>query len=108
MRVFRLAKLAKIFRVVRVMKVFSELRKMAASLAGSFSALFWCFVMLFLILYVFGLVIVQGLTIYLLEQKKVLGEEIFSQENQDLVAQFGSMERTMYTLYKTSVGGEAW
>eukprot|EP00403_Amphidinium_massartii_P023511 CAMPEP_0178388306 /NCGR_PEP_ID=MMETSP0689_2-20121128/9521_1 /TAXON_ID=160604 /ORGANISM="Amphidinium massartii, Strain CS-259" /LENGTH=688 /DNA_ID=CAMNT_0020008697 /DNA_START=139 /DNA_END=2201 /DNA_ORIENTATION=- len=102
-RTVRIFKLAKILRVIRVMRFFSELRLMVNSLAGSFSSLFWSFVMLAFIFYIFGLMFVQGVATYLADEP-----DISEQEREELLRYFGRVSLAMLSLFEAATGGEDW
>mmetsp|Transcript_41825 Transcript_41825/g.94076 ORF Transcript_41825/g.94076 Transcript_41825/m.94076 type:complete len:699 (+) Transcript_41825:155-2251(+) len=102
-RTIRIFKLAKILRVIRVMRFFSELRLMVNSLAGSLFSLFWSFVMLAFIVYIFGLMFVQGVATYLSEEPPISDEE-----RNTLIELFGRVSRAMLSLYQSATGGEDW
>lgn len=100
LRSIRLVKMVKIFRMLRVMRFFRELRTMLYSLAGSMVSFFWCFVMIGFILYMFSLVLVQGVATYLADHPEG--------DHEDLLREFGSMEDSMFSLYKATTGGNDW
>eukprot|EP00747_Dinoflagellata_sp_TGD_P122458 gnl/TRDRNA2_/TRDRNA2_173633_c4_seq7.p1 gnl/TRDRNA2_/TRDRNA2_173633_c4~~gnl/TRDRNA2_/TRDRNA2_173633_c4_seq7.p1 ORF type:complete len:264 (-),score=38.43 gnl/TRDRNA2_/TRDRNA2_173633_c4_seq7:210-1001(-) len=66
-------------------------------------ALFWCFVMIGVILFVFSLLFMQGFT-GLLQSDTELDESKIDQ----IQNAFGSVAMTMITLYQTVVGGSEW
>lgn len=102
LRQFRFFKMAKILRMFRVLQFFTDLRLMLDCVLGSFFALFWCIVMIVFVQYVFGLFIMQGLTDFLLE----------NEGSADQVAQirrlFGSVPRTVLSLFQAVTGGIDW
>mmetsp|Transcript_9666 Transcript_9666/g.21562 ORF Transcript_9666/g.21562 Transcript_9666/m.21562 type:complete len:691 (-) Transcript_9666:128-2200(-) len=102
MRSIRLVRLVKILRVLRVMRFFRELRLMIYSIMYSLSSFFWCFVMIFFVLYVFALVIIQGVA-GSLEQMSPDNHEFSA-----LMSNFGSMTQTMLSLYMATTGGVDW
>jgi len=71
MRLLRLMKMMKLMRVVRVMRFFRDLRLMMSLIGQSLRSLLWALLMLFLIMYLFGLCFLQGVTGYLEESKSV-------------------------------------
>ena len=54
-RVLRLGRLVRVVRVVRVVRLFRALRTLVASLMGTLKSLFWSFLLLFLVIYIFGI-----------------------------------------------------
>mmetsp|Transcript_113252 Transcript_113252/g.293125 ORF Transcript_113252/g.293125 Transcript_113252/m.293125 type:complete len:784 (-) Transcript_113252:100-2451(-) len=108
LRAVRILKIAKILRGLRVMRFFAELRLMLNSLLGSLVSLFWSIVMLLLIFYIFGLVLVQGAAWFLIHSQS--GGEVDLVEGQfDVIMDtFGSVQRSMLTLYMVATGGDDW
>eukprot|EP00747_Dinoflagellata_sp_TGD_P217702 gnl/TRDRNA2_/TRDRNA2_90070_c0_seq1.p1 gnl/TRDRNA2_/TRDRNA2_90070_c0~~gnl/TRDRNA2_/TRDRNA2_90070_c0_seq1.p1 ORF type:complete len:730 (+),score=165.39 gnl/TRDRNA2_/TRDRNA2_90070_c0_seq1:82-2190(+) len=107
MRVVRILKLVKIFRMFRVMRFFRELRLMLRAIAGSMLSFFWCMLMLFMMLFIFALIFVQGVTTYLLENKNSPDIQD-SEAYQLLLDSYGSMPTAVLTLYKATTGGADW
>jgi len=104
LRMVRFAKLIKIVRTVRVLRFFTQLRILCLATLGSLSSLGWCLLGLTLILYIFGLIFVNGVTTYLISNKNNLDTPFIV----DLKANFGSLFDTMTSLYKSTTGGEDW
>eukprot|EP00747_Dinoflagellata_sp_TGD_P208038 gnl/TRDRNA2_/TRDRNA2_81561_c0_seq1.p1 gnl/TRDRNA2_/TRDRNA2_81561_c0~~gnl/TRDRNA2_/TRDRNA2_81561_c0_seq1.p1 ORF type:complete len:632 (+),score=121.38 gnl/TRDRNA2_/TRDRNA2_81561_c0_seq1:58-1953(+) len=103
MRSLRVMKLAKLLRMARVLRVFKDLRLMIECIAGSLLSLFWCFVMLAFVLYVFALIFLQGFTLLMQESDQV------SQSEADAIfTKYGSVEKTMLTLFNHVTGGAGW
>lgn len=101
MRVVRLLKLAKILRAFRVMKVFRALATMLESFRRCITSLFWSFVMLAFLLYVFSLVFMQGITTYLDATDEIQNFQVYMDF-------FGSIPKTVLTLYMSVTGGDDW
>lgn len=104
MRLCRLLKLTKVVRLLRVLHFFRELRLMLVSIHRSFLSLFWVLVLLVFLLYVFSLILVQGVTIHLQQH----GEDLPEQERRFISEELGSMSRAALSLYKVTTGGEDW
>lgn len=105
LRLLRLTKLAKVLRVFRTLKFFTELRLMIDCVLGSFMQIFWCLVMIVFVLYVFSLLIVQGIADFLL----TAGEENVSVKLQtELMDYFGSVGETIMTLFQSTTAGLDW
>jgi len=102
LRVLRLLRLLKMFRVVRIARFMRELRTMITSIVGSMRTLFWSMVMMSLILYIFGLVFLQAATAALPD------ESLDDITRGQLLQYFGSVYRSMLTLYIATTGGEDW
>jgi hypothetical protein len=104
MRSLRLLKMAKVLRVLRVMKCVAELRLILNSLLGSMLSLFWSIVTMSLIFYIFGLLFVQNAATYIGEQ----GNSLDAQTEDRIYDCFGSVQRSMLSLFKACTGGEDW
>ena len=70
---------------------------------GSFINVFWCLAMIVFVLYVFSLLIVQGLTEYLVSHKD-LEEKYVS----DAMGYFGSVGTAVLTLFQATTAGIDW
>lgn len=103
MRMFRIIKLSKVMRIFRVIKVLRELRMMLLALAGSMMSLFWAVLMLIFLLYVFGLMFMQGFSDMFTD-----GSDAPDDRKEELMSAFGSMILTMTTLYMAGTGGDDW
>jgi len=101
LRVFRLLKIVRILKVFRMVHMLSEVRLMLASLLGSFASLLWALVLLTMILFVFALIIVQGLAVAITE------EDDFS-DSEAVLDAYGNLPRAMLSLYKVGTGGDDW
>jgi len=101
-RILKVIRMVRILRMLRVMRFFRELRLMLFSIASSMRSLFWCFVMLSLIIYIFALVFVQATIGFMSDP--LLPDD--TKECFDI--HWGNVERAMNTLYMTLTGGEDW
>lgn len=104
LRMLRLCKIAKVLRVFRTLRFFTELRLMMDCVLGSFINVFWCLAMIVFVLYVFSLLIVQGLTEYLLTEVDNLTEAYKDQ----YVRFFGSVSNAVITLFQATTAGIDW
>mmetsp|Transcript_69188 Transcript_69188/g.200382 ORF Transcript_69188/g.200382 Transcript_69188/m.200382 type:complete len:682 (-) Transcript_69188:54-2099(-) len=107
MRMLRLFRLAKVLRVVRTVRFFSELRLMFDCVLGSLQSLAWCAVVIAIIVYTFALLLVQGLAQELASPSENLAD-VDQATVEKLATDFGSVGDGMFTLLKTSTGGEDW
>jgi hypothetical protein len=67
-------------------------------------SLFWSIVMIVLIMYMFGLMFVQRITGYFQDQ----GDDVIPRVRDSLDDHFGSVQRTMLTLWEGMSGGDPW
>lgn len=101
MRVFRLLKFGKAIRAIRLLSQMEQLRAFLVCLQGSFSSLFWSLVMLFTVYALVSLLLMQIVVTHLAET----GESIDGSSFDEL---YGSVGRSVLTLYKASTGGDDW
>lgn len=99
LRMLRLLRIIKVMRIIRVVRFFSELRIMINGILGSSKSLLWALLLLMLIIYLFGVTLMQIIT-------SVKGDR--SKLDAQLAFCFGSMGSTMLSLYKAISGGLDW
>jgi len=104
LRALRILKIAKVMRVFRLLRIFSQLRLMLSAVIGSFVQLFWSWVMLAFVYYVFALALVQNLSSFMSLEADELDEELVK----SILQSYGSVERGMLSLLKSTTGGEDW
>lgn len=102
LKILRMVRLARILRIVRVVRFFSELRVMVNGVIGSGKSLCWALLLLVGVNFLFGVVFMQ-LSVEFLENS-----EASSSSHSDLLRYFGSLPRTMLTLYQAISGGIDW
>jgi len=101
-RAFRLFRLVRTLRIFRVMRTVVALRKMVYALTASFSTLGWSLLLLLFEMYFFVVFFTQAATDFLRDP----GAEHAAAE--PLSSNFGSLEISLYTLYKTISNGASW
>lgn len=102
LKILRMVRLARILRIVRVVRFFSELRVMLNGVIGSGKSLCWALLLLVGVNFLFGVVFMQ-LSVDFLENS-----EASSSRHAELLRYFGSLPRTMLTLYQAISGGIDW
>jgi len=103
MRLMRILRVARSLRIIRVLNIFREMRVVLLSLLGSIVPLFWTSFCLFVILFVFVTIFMQGAADYVAHSaggSKVVRVGI--SEN------FSSFWTTMLTLLMSITGGADW
>mmetsp|Transcript_22155 Transcript_22155/g.63530 ORF Transcript_22155/g.63530 Transcript_22155/m.63530 type:complete len:560 (+) Transcript_22155:79-1758(+) len=104
MRSLRLFRLTKVLRVFRTVRFFTEMRLMFDCVLGSFISLVWCSLMILFVVYVFALLIVQGLAQDLRDP-----ESRFDQVTEAAILdEFGSVRSAMLSLIECTTGGHDW
>mgnify|MGYP002803557489 FL=1 len=104
LRVLRLCKFARILRSLKVITAFRELNMMMESFRACLAAMFWSLVLLIFIVFVSALLFAQGVA----DGIQAIGLSM-PPEQQDLVMEhFGSVLKTMLSLYMAVTGGNDW
>jgi len=97
----RLMKIVRVFRVLRVIRIFPGLEIIMNFVIRSGLSLAWCFATLAFFFYIFGLTLVQDLTV-----------SMTNHSDQEMVRSvrdiFGSVPLAMFTLFRSVYGGEDW
>ena len=102
LRLLRLCKVVKILRVFRALKFFTELRLMLDCVVGSLMNCFWCFIMLLFVMYVFALLLQQGVLQHLQDNRSS------TELSADMQTYFSSGIATLMTLFQSCTGGVDW
>merc|ERR1719362_1834717 len=103
MRIVRVARIVKLARVIRLMTFFRELRLMIYSILASLKSLVWVTLILGITFYIFGITFTSGVVAYLDKHQSWLHVE-----EEDLIDSFGSLGKSLLTLFMTIAGGRSW
>jgi len=103
LRMLRIIRILRLMRIIRVFRFFRELRMMVTSIVGCVKSLMWAVVLLLVMLYMFGVFFTQGVTSYCIEHDKCASAEF-----EKHLSFYGSVPRSIYTLYKAMSGGVDW
>ena len=98
LRIARILRAVRVLRVLRIALMASDLRLLVSCLLYCSRPFFWTFVLLGLMLYIAGIYITQLLLFYRVE----------SQQGHELEAFFGSVPRSMLSLFEAMTGGVDW
>jgi len=107
-KAFRLLRVARIAKAVRLMKIFrfvTALRTLVTSIFHTLKSLFWALMLLFLIVYVFGILFSLAVN----DHVNAGGDLVWN--GQDLEANrkyFLTLEDTMLSLFMSISGGVSW
>lgn len=102
-RIFRLMKLAKMFRTVRALRFFKDIVVILEGVKNSLAALLWIFIMLGMMLFICGLVFLQGMIDYLDQNENLPTVQV-----EKINRYFGSLWSSILSLYCAVTGGEDW
>lgn len=105
-RALRILRLVRIFRIIRVMRFFSDLRVMVQCITSSMRSLMWLILLLMLLTFLVGVCVMQICTTKL-EELHAVGDTN-SDFSRALLFHFGSVFRTIYTLYQAITSGVDW
>eukprot|EP00930_Biecheleria_cincta_P025924 TRINITY_DN18374_c0_g1_i1.p1 TRINITY_DN18374_c0_g1~~TRINITY_DN18374_c0_g1_i1.p1 ORF type:complete len:808 (+),score=176.48 TRINITY_DN18374_c0_g1_i1:194-2425(+) len=105
MRLLRMLRLVRIARILRVVRFFSELRVMVNGILGSAKSLLWAFILLCLVMFTIGVTIMQIATVFVEGNRD---DALQAQTIADLKEYYGSLLRTILTLYMAIAGGIDW
>eukprot|EP00928_Gymnodinium_smaydae_P038545 TRINITY_DN2656_c0_g1_i1.p1 TRINITY_DN2656_c0_g1~~TRINITY_DN2656_c0_g1_i1.p1 ORF type:complete len:544 (-),score=117.86 TRINITY_DN2656_c0_g1_i1:105-1736(-) len=104
-KLLRILRGARVVRVVRLLRMFTDLQVMVGMIINSMRSLFWILVLLFSIMYVFGIVFTQGAIDFLYVDG-------YDESQQDLALSvnetYGSLIKTIFSLFKSMSGGVSW
>lgn len=106
LRIFRVFRLVRFVRVVRTVKALRKLRNMIFALLNSFVDLLWAFMMIFIIIFVFGIIFGNAVASYfdvvdLADAEAVATATAVQKE-------FGSLLAAMIALWSAVSGGNDW
>jgi len=102
LRMMRIFRLFRVIRLVRLMSVFSELRMFIVSVADSMRSLFWTIMLILLAMYISGIYLTQLVTDHKIAHPHAASDHF------DLERFYGSLGRSMLTLYETISEGVPW
>eukprot|EP00929_Paragymnodinium_shiwhaense_P089468 TRINITY_DN49616_c0_g1_i1.p1 TRINITY_DN49616_c0_g1~~TRINITY_DN49616_c0_g1_i1.p1 ORF type:complete len:639 (-),score=178.81 TRINITY_DN49616_c0_g1_i1:139-2055(-) len=103
LRLLRIVRIVRIAKVIRVMRFFRELRMMIFSILGSVKSLVWVVLVLAIIWVLFGIMFTSAVTEYM-----VVPGMWLDPKNQELIDYFGTLERSVISLFMAMSGGNDW
>jgi len=106
LRILRVFRLTRVVRVVKSVKALRRLRTMIFSIANSFIDLIWAFIVVILILFVFGIIFTNGVAAYF--QEVDASDSAKVEEAIEVHKLFGSLTETMISLWSAVSGGNDW
>lgn len=104
-RILRVLRLVRIVRVIRVMQFFRDLRVMVHGIMNSIRALFWCLVLLLMIMFMFAVCFTQVVTDTLeteAEEGNVSAEDRIEKGHHE------TLLRCLLSLFQAITGGIDW
>eukprot|EP00747_Dinoflagellata_sp_TGD_P035946 gnl/TRDRNA2_/TRDRNA2_138181_c0_seq1.p1 gnl/TRDRNA2_/TRDRNA2_138181_c0~~gnl/TRDRNA2_/TRDRNA2_138181_c0_seq1.p1 ORF type:complete len:558 (-),score=78.55 gnl/TRDRNA2_/TRDRNA2_138181_c0_seq1:139-1629(-) len=123
-RMVRITRLLRVFRVLRIVRFIRALRTLVYSITCTMKSVIWSFMLILMIIYVFALLFTQSVADYLATevQEDLLGATVSSAGALDLQFEegnlryqvwalqrwWGTLPRSMFTLFKSISGGVDW
>lgn len=105
LRIVRVTRLLRVLRVVRVVRFIRALRTLVYSIVCTLRSLAWSMLLLVLIIYVFSILLTDAVSSHF--ALKETGE-VPGQFEAELELRFGSLHRSMQTLFQCIAGGLSW
>lgn len=97
LRIVRVLRLIRITRIIRVLRLQEELRTIVTSIMSSMESLGWTLLLLAMTVYIFAVVMTQ-----------MVAECSESENFEALQYWFGSLPRSILTMFESIVGGATW
>eukprot|EP00930_Biecheleria_cincta_P028565 TRINITY_DN19935_c0_g2_i1.p1 TRINITY_DN19935_c0_g2~~TRINITY_DN19935_c0_g2_i1.p1 ORF type:complete len:690 (-),score=123.08 TRINITY_DN19935_c0_g2_i1:36-2105(-) len=105
-RLLRIVRALRSIRIIRVLRFFRELRVMLLSIMNSIAPLLWAVLFLFLIISVFSVVFLQGVTGFLEDHDRASSSSALV--IQDIEEFYSSFPMTFFSLFMAITGGDDW
>jgi hypothetical protein len=106
LRIFRVFRIVRVVKVVKTVKALQSLRTMIFALMNSIICLAWAFVLITLVVFVFGIIFIGAVETYYesLSKEDFLGMKQATDVNES----FGSLYMAMVSLFSALTGGNDW
>eukprot|EP00930_Biecheleria_cincta_P043109 TRINITY_DN29638_c0_g1_i1.p1 TRINITY_DN29638_c0_g1~~TRINITY_DN29638_c0_g1_i1.p1 ORF type:complete len:609 (-),score=107.26 TRINITY_DN29638_c0_g1_i1:78-1811(-) len=101
----RTLRILRIARIIRVVRFLSQLRMMVYTMLGAVRILIWMVLLLFMIVYTFGVCLYEAVKPVVIRLEEVAEHD---QAQKNLQKHFGSLLATMLTLFQSITGGISW
>jgi len=108
LRILRIFKIGKVFRVIRAIRFVQELRLMFDCVLNSAAQLLWSMLLIVFVLYIFSLIFVQAFAGYISDKAVSLDEELSELQKVKIEEAFGSVAKSMVSLFAATSGGVDW
>lgn len=107
LRVTRAMRLLRLLRMARLLRLVRALRVLVHSIITTLKSLIWAMILLTIIIYVFAIMFTKAASDYLDEHKGCYGVACEGNDG-DMWRLFGTIPRSMFTLYKSVSSGADW
>ncbi|CAJ1381399.1 unnamed protein product [Effrenium voratum] len=99
--VVRFARIIRVARIIRMTRFLRQLRTLVYTILHTLSSLCWTALVMLIIIYLFAVSITESSLEFSLRQPT-------HSDLDELIRNFGTLERTAYTLFKSVCGGVSW
>jgi len=103
-RLLRILRLLRVLRLVRLVQFVQEFNAIISSVANSVRSLLWTMLLMFMMTYMVGICLAQVVSSYRMESSFDLSDN----DHVELDYWFGSLLRSVLTLYEAVMGGVDW
>eukprot|EP00929_Paragymnodinium_shiwhaense_P072271 TRINITY_DN36686_c0_g1_i1.p1 TRINITY_DN36686_c0_g1~~TRINITY_DN36686_c0_g1_i1.p1 ORF type:complete len:765 (-),score=171.57 TRINITY_DN36686_c0_g1_i1:547-2841(-) len=114
-RLLRILRLLRVLRLIRLFHFLGEMNVVTAAIAASLKSLVGTLIMLLILMFIVGMMFCQITTTHRVEQKDMLPAEFAKmmasdnpQDDAPLTYWWGSLSRSILTLYESILGGCDW
>lgn len=104
-RLLRVGRLFRVVRIIRVVRLFRSLRTLVQSLVGTLKTLFWALLLLFLIMYIFGILFTDAVLDHII-LADLAGQ--YTEVSDQAELYFGALSSSITTLFRTISDGLTW
>lgn len=104
LRILRIARLVRVIRLVRLIRLIGSLRSLIQSIISTMSALAWSYVLLFMIIYMFGIILADAVTTFTRDSEFHISED----SAEVLRRNFKDLHQSMITLFLLITNGADW
>jgi hypothetical protein len=105
-RVLRVLRVVRLLKLIRTYPFFHELRMMVESCLNSLKSYMWCVLVLILLTYLFAISMTTGACSYLSDGER--RHNSADLESINLARFFGTLDKSMISLFQTIAGGRDW
>lgn len=108
-RIIRITRLIRVFRIIRVIRFVHALRTLVYSIVCTMKSLVWAMLLLVMIIYVFGILFTEATT-YHFQLLDGFDQLVNNEDTREFLLHryWGTLPRSMFTLFKAISGGISW
>mmetsp|Transcript_23076 Transcript_23076/g.46397 ORF Transcript_23076/g.46397 Transcript_23076/m.46397 type:complete len:546 (+) Transcript_23076:54-1691(+) len=107
LRVVRITRLIRVIRMARLIRFFRALRTLAHQLIHTVKSLVWGLLLLTIVVFSFGILFTQSVTMYR-ETEKLIDADYITDREEPLAIYWSTVPRSMATLFMSITGGVSW